>query len=230
MKGFNYNVSTLFGNVGNNNQFGSFSLTDYAQIKNGSYGKLIKSYYSESQKSEVKDKNTTVNTKKEPAKDTTGLSQMKKEADSLKASTDTLNNADLWKATDGKYDTAKINEAVKGFVKNYNDTLAQASKVTSKDVSDSTNYMMSMTNTMSKALSKIGVNVGADGKLSLNEETLKKANINNVKSLFSGQASYGAQIADKATEISKAAVKNASLYSSNGTASSLLSGVFNQWV
>lgn len=231
MRGFNFNISSLFSNLGSGNAFGSFNFSDYASIKNGSYGKLVKSYYAEQKKTPGNDKTTTTKpTKKEETVDKTGLSQMKKEAEGLKSAAEALNKEDLWKQTDGKYDMDKIVGAVKTFANEYNDTVTQASKVNSKDVAQDVRYMSSMTNTMSKALSKIGVTVGTDGKLSVNEDEMKKANVSSIKSLFSGAVSYGSQIADRASEISRDTVMNSSIYGSNGTLSSSLSNMFNKWI
>lgn len=231
MRGFNFNISSLFSGFGSGNVFGSFNFSDYASIKNGSYGKLMKSYYAEQKKTTGTDKSTTTKPiKKEETVDKTGLTQMKKEADGLKSAAEALNKEDLWKQTDGKYDMDKIVGAVKTFANEYNDTVTQASKVNSKDVAQDVRYMSSMTNTMSKALSKIGVTVGTDGKLSVNEDEMKKANVSSIKSLFSGSVSYGSQIADRASEISRDTVMNSSIYGSNGTLSSSLSNMFNKWI
>lgn len=231
MKGFNLNISTLFSSLNNNNTFGSFNLGDYASIKNGSYKKLVKSYYAEQKKADADNKPVTdKTTKKKQAVDSTGMSLMKKDADSLKASVEALSKDDLWKQTNGEYNKDKIQEAVKSFVKDYNDTLTQASKVSSKEVSQDVKYMNSMTTTMTKSLNKIGITVGNDGKLSLNEDNLKKADVKNVKALFTGNVSYGSQIADHAGDISKDAVMNSSMYGSNGMLSNSLSGLFDQMV
>lgn len=235
MRGFNFNISSMFGGFGSNNSLGSFNFSDYASIKNGSYGKLMKSYYAEQKKStraEKTDKDTSskINRKKEAAIDKTGLTQMKKEADGLKTAAEALNEDALWKQTDGKYDMDKIVSAVKTFANEYNDTLNQAAKVNSKDIAQDVRYMNSMTNTMSKALSKIGVTVGTDGKLSVNEDELKKANVTSIKSLFAGSVSYGSQISDRASEIARDTVMNSSVYGSNGTLSSSLSNMFNKWI
>lgn len=235
MRGFNFNISSMFGGFGSNNSLGSFNFSDYASIKNGSYGKLMKSYYAEQKKStraEKTDKDTSskINRKKEAAIDKTGLTQMKKEADRLKTAAEALNEDALWKQTDGKYDMDKIVSAVKTFANEYNDTLNQAAKVNSKDIAQDVRYMNSMTNTMSKALSKIGVTVGTDGKLSVNEDELKKANVTSIKSLFAGSVSYGSQISDRASEIARDTVMNSSVYGSNGTLSSSLSNMFNKWI
>lgn len=228
MNGFNF--TNLFSSLGNNSGIsGSINLGDYASIKNGSYGKLMKSYYAQndpSSKVSAKDKTTK---KKETSVDVdnTGLSQMKKESDGLKEAASKLKSSDLWKKTDGEYAKDKITNAVKDFVNNYNDVINQSSKVNSSEVDKSLGSMKSMTNTLSKSLSKVGISVEADGKLKLNEDSLNKADLNDVKTLFSGSTSYGSQIEDRASEISRSALMNSSFYSSNGTLSSAISGMFN---
>lgn len=235
MNRYNFDISSFFNNSTSANAFSTFNFGDYASIKNGSYGKLLKSYYADQKKS-VSDKNTSTDkvatdaTKKQQKADATGLSQMKKSADGLKEATDALANEELWKQTDGKYDMDKIVSAVKDFASKYNDTIAQASKVNSKDVSQDVKYMNSMTSTMSKSLSKNGITVGTDGKLSVNEDELKKANISSVKSMFKSVASYGSEIAGKASAISRDAVMGSSIYGSNGALLSSLSEVYNQWI
>ena len=223
------NISSFFGNV-QTNGMNSFNFSDYASIKNGSYKKLVKSYLVQ-QKGDSADKGST--SVKKPTKDTTdqtGLARMKTQADSLKKSAKELSDDALWKQTNGKYDMDKIAKAVKGFANDYNDTIDQAAKVNSKDVSQQTGFMTSMTKTMSTALSKVGITVGADGKMSVNEDELKKADTKQLKALFAGYASYGAQMEQKASAISSAALRNSSLYSSNGTLSSAISGTFEGWM
>lgn len=222
-------VSFLFNSLGTNanNVSNTFNLGDYASLKNGSYKKLMKAYYSPTRKQELEEAASADKTKKNKNIDTTGLTQMKKEADSLKNAVEALGEEDLWKQTGGNYNMDKIAGAVKTFANEYNDVLDKASKVNSKEVTQSTYYMSNMTNTMSKALSKIGVNVGADGKLSVDEEALKKADAKTIKSMFAGNVSYGSQVADKASSISRATVMSASTYLSNGSLNSSFSNLFN---
>ena len=233
MRGSNFNISNLFSSLGNNNSFGGFNFGDYTSIKNGSYRKLLKSYYAEQKKNPANNDKTTGKkdiTKKEILADTTGLSSMKKGADELKTSAEAFGKDDLWKQKDGELDMDKIAGAVKNFVKEYNDVLEQSEKVTSKEVTQSVNYMNSMTGTMSKLLSKVGITVGADGKMSVDEDELKKSDAKNLKSLFQGKSSYASQIVDKANEISKDAVMGSSVYQSNGTLSSSFGNIFNKWI
>ncbi len=141
-----------------------------------------------------------------------------------------MGKGDLWKKTEGKFDVDQITSALKDFTKEYNDALSQVAKTSSKEVTSSANYMTSMTKTMSNALGKIGINVASDGKLSINEDTLKNADFTQVKTLFSGNASYGAQISQKAASISTSATMTASLYGQDGNYSGTANSIFNSFI
>lgn len=237
MQNYNSNLSSLFG-VSSDSLFGSVSLTDYASIKNGSYGKLVRSYYAEQKKAVSSSTSTdsssktetTSAAKKKTATDSTGMTALKKSADSLKSATEELGKASLWQKTAGEYDKEKIATKVKAFADQYNDTIAQASKVTSKEVAQSVNYMQSMTATMSNALSKVGVTVGYDGTLSVDTDKLTEADDKSLKALFGTKASYAEQIENYASDISKATVMNSSTYDSTGSATSALLSMFETTV
>ncbi|MDD6038755.1 MAG: hypothetical protein PUD20_08190, partial [bacterium] len=212
----NFNISSLFSSLGSSNLLSSINFSDYASIRNGSYGKLLKAHYAEEKKTTASSKPAT-DKKNDPTVKNTGLAQLKKESDSLKTAAENLKKEDLWKQTDGKYNMDKIADAIKTFAGEYNDTLAKASQVTPKAIATDVKYMKSMTATMSNALSKVGITIGFDGSMSVNEEKLKTANGSSVKSLFSGATSYGAQIAQKASEISRDTIRNTGVISSNGS-------------
>ena len=60
MKNMNSNISSLFSSLNTGNtMFGSFNLGDYASIKNGSYGKLLKAHYAEEKKAASESAKTT---------------------------------------------------------------------------------------------------------------------------------------------------------------------------
>ncbi len=233
-----FDITSMLGNsnTNSNNSLGSFSFTDYAAIKNGSYGKLVKSYYAGTDKANNDAKassaksSDSVKSKAAAEVDKTGLTQIKKDADELKTSAEALAGNDLWNAADGKVDTAKITSAVKSFADNYNKVIDQASKVSSKEVSQDVKFMTGMTDTFSKVLGKVGITVGTDGKMTVDEDALKKADTSTLKSLFNGNAAYGSQIADKAGSIYRDADMSTTIYGSNATASSALSSVYNQFI
>ena len=233
MKNMNSNLSSLFGSLNTGNSlFNSINLSDYSQIKSGSYKKLLKAVYAEEKKN-ASDTTKTTQTDKASAvskKDATALSDVRKSADELKTATEAFTKEDLFKKEKGEYDTEKIMGAVKDFAKSYNETLDKTSQVNSSNVKTSAKFMKSMTDTMSKALSKVGVEVGDDGKLSVNEEKFKKADMSRVKSLFAEPVSYGSQIADKAGEIARNAASNSALYTAQGIARSTMPGLFDQQI
>ena len=232
MKNMNSNISSLFSSLNTGNtMFGSFNLGDYASIKNGSYGKLLKAHYAEEKKAASEStKTTTAKSNVTSKKDNTPMSDVKKSADALKTAAEAFKKEDLFAKKDGEYDKEKILGAVKDFAGKYNAVLDKTSKVNSKDVATSTKFMTSMTDTMSKALSKVGMTVGTDGKLSVDEEAFKKADMNSVKSLFAENISYGSQMADKASDISKDAVMNSNLYTQDAAVSNTMTGLFDKLI
>lgn len=235
-------TSMLGGNNSNSNSagsVGSFNFADYAAIKNGSYGKLVKSYYAGTDRAVNADKasaakeSNSANASKAKVKeevDKTGLAQIRKDADQLSRSVEELGKEDLWKNDAGKVDTGKVVTALRGFADSYNKVVEQSSKVSSREVSQDVKFMTGMTDTFAKVLGKAGINVGEDGKLSVDEEAVRKANPATLKSLFNGNGTYGSQIADKANSIVRDSDLGSSIYGSNATTTSALSGLYNQLI
>lgn len=220
-----FDITSMLGstNKDSGNSMSSFDFTGYAAIKNGSYGKLTKAYYSDGTKNVSSEKSSTSKASSKSSKasddvDTTALTTLKKDANELKTSANALKKDDI-KADD-----------VKSFVNNYNKVLDQAGKVSSKEVAQDVKFMKSMTDTFGKVLSKIGVSVGDDGKLSVDEEKFSKADKSLVKSLLNDNYSYGEQIADKASAIAKDTEMSTSIYGNDATVSSALSSVYNQFI
>lgn len=216
--GVNSNISSLFGSYSDQANI----LSDYALIKSGSYKKLMKAYYSHNDNKTDKTQ-SNASTSNKTQKVSSEYTKVKSEADSLKSAAESLSSSDFWKDADSK----KVSDALKNFVNEYNDVVEASSKVNSKDITDSTNWMTSLSNTMSKTLAKAGIEVGSDNKLTFNEDTFNTANMNTVKSLFEGEYSYGGQMASKASDISSATVMSTSLYNGNATTSSILSSMFD---
>ena len=223
----NVDYSYLFGGTQAPTTGGGINLSDYAAIKNGSYGKLLKAYYA---KQDAK--------KAVTAGDSVHKSiLMKNGADALKKSAEALNNDALWEKkkikkkdeTTGEeievedYDWDSITKAVKSFVKDYNDVVEQAGNSDSKDVLRNAVWLTGMTGATGKTLSKIGITIGKGNKLELDEETLKKSDISTLKTLFRGYNSFADKVSVKANGIMNAAARSIGTYKSNGKYSNVLS-------
>ncbi len=89
-----YDFSALLG--GPTNSSGNM-LSDYASIKNGSYGKLMKAYYAK------QDAESAALSGDSPQK----LTLMRSSADSLKKSADALNDSSLWEKRRSRKKTKK---------------------------------------------------------------------------------------------------------------------------
>ena len=223
----NVDYSYLFGGTQAPTTGGGINLSDYAAIKNGSYGKLLKAYYAK------QDAEKAVTAGDSVHKSTL----MKNGADALKKSADALNNDELWEKkkikkkdeTTGEeievedYDWDSITKAVKSFVKDYNDVVEQAGNSDSKDVLRNAVWLTGMTGATGKTLSKIGITIGKGNKLELDEETLKKSDISTLKTLFSGYNSFADKVSVKANGIMNAAARSIGTYKSNGKYSNVLS-------
>ena len=207
----NTDYSYLFNNMQPTSTGGTFSLGDYAAIKNGSYKKLLKAYYAkqDAEKSAISSdaiKNSSL---------------VKSSADALKKSANALNNEALWEKKED-YDWDAITKAVKSFVDDYNSLVKLAGNSDSKDVLRNAVWMTGMTESNDNLLSKAGITVGKGNQMELNEDILKKADISTLKTLFTGHNSLADKIATKANSISNAAARTSGTYRNNGTYSNTL--------
>ncbi|MCR5773992.1 MAG: flagellar filament capping protein FliD [Lachnospiraceae bacterium] len=236
--------SSFFG-TGSSTQSTSLTsmLSDYASIKNGSYGKLLKAYYK---------KQETDATSEQATEESSKLNKLKNYSSSLKDAASALSDDSLYKEgeyevtySDGtkassSYDMDSLYEKAKAFVNSYNSTIKNgASFDDSSSVAKRTLSLISSTSTNASLLSQIGISTssaeGEEGQLTIDEDTFKKASINTIKSLFSGSGSYGSVVENKASLISSLAesqISKFSSYTSDGSYSSgsSLSSLFNSEV
>lgn len=232
-----YDVSALFS--GASNQSSGNMLADYASIKNGSYGKLLKAYYARQKAQSASETGDSAQK----------LTLMRSSADSLKKSADALNNASLWekKKTTKKdeetgeetevedYDWDAITKAVKSFITNYNALVTQAGDFDNKNILRNAAWMEGTTNTYEKLLANVGISIGTGNKLELDENALKNADISTIKSLFTGNGSLADKISQKANTLSNVAASaavraNGVPYTSNGSYSDTLSKLYSSTV
>ena len=198
---------------------GSTILSDYASIKNGTYKKLAKKYYASDTKSEA-------DAKAEDKK----LTLTKNGSESLSSSVKALMSNSLFEkkkisSKDEKtgetsekedYDWEAITKAVKSFVDDYNSVITDAADTNLNGVLRNTLHMTSATKANSKLLSEIGITVGKDNKLTVDEDKLKEADISTLKSVFNGSGSFADRISTMSDAITKAISNSATTYTNSG--------------
>ncbi len=233
-------TNSLFGG-------GSSVLGDYAMIKSGTYKKLLNAYYktdrvsSDSSDSESTTKKSNrydrfaekklMEAQDKKAEENNKYVTIRNEAGDLRTSAFALNSYTLYRektAEDGttSYDRDGIKNAVKSFVTDYNNLLTASSKVDSNimasGVSSSISSLMKQTKSNEAALNAIGISIGKDNKLVLDEEKLGSADISAISSLFKGSNSYGNSVSTKASEIARQA--NTTAFNATRTSSSYSQG------
>ncbi len=200
--------STLLGGMSGSDGAGGVSslLGDYAAIKNGSYGKMMKSYYAKLEKQEAEESGETDKTKAGKVKDSASASA----AASLYKSASALTSLNYDDRSEENID--KITDSVSSFVKDYNSLMKSASKSENETVQKQAESLYESYYTNYKLFSKIGITMNSDRTLSLDEDALKKTladtekgHGSTVKTLFSGIGSFADKAVDKASRIYRAA-------------------------
>lgn len=229
----NNNVtSSIFGKTSGS----SFSLSDYALIKSGSYGKLMKAYYAKDS-GDDSDKSSALN------KLATGSSTDKATTiTALKGSSDKLADVAGDLTATGKdslfveknittkdengvettakgYDKDAIYKKMTEFVDAYNSVLTAAGKSDNNRVLSTGANMTTLTAANEDMLGRIGITIGEDNKLSIDEKAFKEADMSSVKTMMNGVSSYAYDVQTKASFINmyakEDAAKTSGIYAQN---------------
>lgn len=205
-------TNSMFGSNNSTNLYSLFS--ERASIKNGTYKRMLTSYFdtvgssSDGTSSTRRNRGSDIIDRLLKEKMHPTVSKETKEANSnltsglnsLQSSVSALQKDSTYEDTEnGSTAADKVLSAVKSYVTSYNDVVT-ASK--SSTLSNKTAYvanMMSATSKYSKDLAEIGVSLKQDGTLQLDETKLKSTDISKVQKLFSSDniQSYGSTIASR---------------------------------
>ena len=234
---FNYS-STLFSSFSGNTG-STYTLGDYNMIRSGAYKKLLRAYYDKLGKEEtsIKDsinkkdsasttaaekteKLNTINQNSTALKDT-AMKLAAKGKDSLFEMKDLQEkdeNGNVTTRRDYDYDT--IVKTVKSFADSYNATLDSVGKIESPALQQKAGWLVQNTKSYAEDLEKVGITADENGRLTVNEETLRKADIETLSGLFEGATSFGGKTAVKANHVQAyaqfQATNAASAYNNNG--------------
>lgn len=203
--------SALLGGGGSGSGDGMSSLlADYASIKNGSYGKMMKSYYSKM--------------KEEGAEGSSKSDSKKKAADPASASAarkfyETASGMNGLNYSADNMD--ELYDKVSAFVKDYNSLIKSASKSESSEVKAQADALNDYTYQNYKLFAKIGITMNSDRTLSIDEDTFRKVNektgatnVPTMMTLFKGLGSFADKSADRASKIYRLAGEGESVTSS----------------
>ncbi|MCM1088269.1 MAG: hypothetical protein NC419_08935 [Muribaculaceae bacterium] len=191
---------------------GTSLLSDYASIKNGSYGKMLKAYYAKQAAVDEEDSSTSGTKNSEKTKD----------AASASAARTFYETASKMSSLDYSEDNLdKLYDNVSAFVKDYNSMMTSASKSKNSTVQAQADALNDYTYQNYKLFAKIGITMNADRTLSIDEDTFKKVNektgatnVPTLTTLFKGVNSFASKAADRASKIYRVAGDGESVTSS----------------
>lgn len=183
--------NSMFGTTATGGSTGGSSvLGDYAMIQSGAYKKLLNAYYDENRKTE--NTGSTEDTAEQKA-EKTALMTIKTAASDLRDAATALS------AAEGTGEERL--EKAKSFVKAYNALLDSTEDVENTKVLQKTLWMISDMKVNDGLLADAGITIGADNKLTLNEEKFKSADKSVLDTLLSGRSSLMGKVANKTFDI-----------------------------
>ena len=186
--------SLLGGSTGSDAS--STLLTDYASIKNGSYGKMMKSYYAKVNEEESTSSGSNSKTKNTDAASASAARKFYESATAMSSLDYSEDNID------------ELYDKVSEYVKNYNALMTTASKSENASVKAQADALNDYTYQNYKLFARLGITMNSDRTLSIDEDTFKKVNektgatnIPTLKTLFQGVNSFADKSADRASKI-----------------------------
>jgi hypothetical protein len=197
-------------------------LGDYSSVKNGSYYKLAKQYYasesSSSSSSGTSDEKTTKLAQSSAESAVTSLNALTKSSLYKKVTT-----TDEDGNTTEDYDKSAILKNLKSFVDDYNDVIENAGESDNNTVLKNTVRLTNETKVYESALAKIGISIGSDNKLTIDEDAFAEADMQDAKNLFTGSTSFATNTQKELLQIYNATTSalnsSGSIYSSSGVTS-----------
>lgn len=197
-----YGSGSGTGSVKSNKNTGNLAglqdiASEYNSVRSGSYKKLVKSYYKNNAGKEDSQAGTIFD-------EMNRLRTVSGNASSLKGALSSLKRADFTGDKEGSL------QKVKEFVDNYNSVIDNSVKVDRKGVLRDTLSMVNTTKHSSGLLSEVGITVGTDNKLTLDEDKWNNAHASTKKTLF-GSSGYGSQVMYKASQVASGAAAGTGL-------------------
>lgn len=243
--GLNRKSSGIFSSQ-TTNMFSGIDFSTLSSIRNGSYHKLLKSYYANVGSDSTSDTGSvkTDNVQDTAAEKLNGAAVRDEAADLVDLAA-ALRNTSLWEkksVTDKEgtvakeYDKEAIYKAVYEFVSGYNMLLDKTAKSNDNSILRTASSMTYYTKANQSLLKDMGITIGSDNRLSIDEDKFKQADMAIAKSAFSGSNSYGQTISKNASSVYSSAVAqiakldSATTYSSSGKYSYVTGATYNRYL
>ena len=211
-----------------NNLFHSINLSEYNSIKSGAYGKALKVYFAQDKaestsdvKNDKNDKKFTESTEVERLNEVNGnASALAGTAEKLiERGTDSLfrkkemevKNEDGTTSKVEDYDVDAIYKEVNDFAKKYNALLKSVKDSDSEKVAAEAQDLVRLVEDYKTSLEKVGITMNKDDELVVSEKDFKAADVDDMKKLFNGNASFAYVLSTKASFVGATANREANV-------------------
>ena len=180
--------------------------TEFSSIRSGSYGKLLSAYYDKMGRDEATEA---------IQKETANRQLVGGNASTLKSAAKNLSKMDFSKATD-----EESLKAAKEFVSAYNSVIDTADDVNSKGILRNAVWMTNIMKKSAGLLGELGITIGENNQLTLDETKWTQASKTTKASLFNGRQGLAEKMIYKASQMTNASAEKASYtasaYKDNG--------------
>ena len=213
--------NSLFSNSMSGSDILGINYSDWATIRSGSYFKLLNAYYgtTSSSTSTSKDSTRTLAVIESDAKSVEKSVAALQETGDKSLFNEVTKTDENGNKTTG-YDTDAIYKAVKNFTDSYNSLIDEVGNSNTKSILRAGASMVNVTEANRKSLSDIGISIGADNKLTIDEEKFKKTDMSKVKAMFADSSYYGTEVkrqAGRAESYAKSEAAKANTYQKSGS-------------
>lgn len=156
-----------------------------------------------------------------PAKGNNKYKSVETSANNLEDALVNLGKDELYKAEDGKeYDNTNLIKNINNYVTAYNSTISALDNCGGSLKNSFKTELIEAFKEKAEALKSIGISMSTNGKLAVDQEKLKAAKPEDVKSIFNKESAYYKSILNSAssmdTIINKALAMKSGTYNSRG--------------
>ena len=211
--------NSLFSNSMSGSDILGINYSDWATIRSGSYFKLLNAYYGKGGQVSYSDSTRTLAVIESDAKSVEKSVAALQETGDKSLLNEVTKTDENGNKTTG-YDTDAIYKAVKNFTDSYNSLIDEVGNSNTKSILRAGASMVNVTEANRKSLSDIGISIGADNKLTIDEEKFKKTDMSKVKAMFADSSYYGTEVkrqAGRAESYAKSEAAKANTYQKSGS-------------